>query len=65
MNQITSRKSINLHPAKFFVASEKKGRSGAAFLKLKPHREEIDQTVYELYGLTEGEIRIVEGENER
>jgi hypothetical protein len=59
MNQITSRKSINLHPAKLFVASAKKGRSGAAFLKLKPHREEIGQTVYAWYGLMEEEIRVV------
>lgn len=29
-----------------------------AFLKLKPHRDEID----ELYGLTEEEIKVVEGE---
>jgi hypothetical protein len=33
-----------------------------AFLKLKPHRDEIDQPVYELYGLTEEEIKVVEGE---
>jgi hypothetical protein len=32
-----------------------------AFLKVKPVRSQIDQLVYELYGLTEEEIRIVEG----
>ena len=30
-------------------------------LKTKKMREQIDQMVYELYGLTEGEIKIVEG----
>ncbi|EOZ95469.1 putative type IIS restriction/modification enzyme [Indibacter alkaliphilus LW1] len=32
-----------------------------AFLKVKPLKKQIDQLIYELYGLTEEEIRIVEG----
>lgn len=31
-----------------------------SFLKAKPVRTQIDQMVYELYGLKEEEIRIVE-----
>jgi hypothetical protein len=32
-----------------------------AFLKIKSNRTKIDQMVYELYELTEEEIKIVEG----
>ncbi|MCH7402243.1 hypothetical protein ACFOUP_18445 [Belliella kenyensis] len=32
-----------------------------AFLKVKPVRAQINQLVYELYGLTEEEIRVIEG----